>query len=67
MKETFYLDKRGNNMLIICNEYERIKMRNNCQGNCNNCVFDGIRCPIEHNMCITEDEINEGKNLEVIK
>ena len=52
-------------MLIICTEKEKFEIQNRCYGRCECCVFEKIRCPIEWNMIITDNEVSKGKNLEV--
>ncbi len=55
-------------MLIICSEEEKQLIRKACDGSCirgGSCIFLNVRCPIEHNMIITDKEVANGKSLEV--
>ena len=52
-------------MLIICSEEEKVEIQKKCDGRCHYCVFEKVRCPIDRNMIVTDQEISKGKNLEV--
>lgn len=52
-------------MLIICSEEEKKKIIQQCNGVCCDCVFKHVKCPVEENMIITENQVANGKDLEV--
>ena len=52
-------------MLIICTKEEKFEIRNKCDGRCEHCVFEKVRCPIEWCMIVTDEEVCKGKFLEV--
>lgn len=52
-------------MLIICSEEEKRKIMHQCNGECGDCVFKHVECPIEKSMILTSNQIERGKELKV--
>lgn len=50
-------------MLIICTDYEKEKMKEQCVERCSSCIFKDIACPIEEDDIVTLDEIKDRHNI----